>query len=190
MIALARARTLVLFTVTFVAGCASGPSLARAVEVEAGEATRVLLTQVQGRTTFLLQNASSADHAAFYSDPKDPVLGKVVPDAQLQALLDVFSEKGLFATGLGSVPPDARDVLVVENGGRRWTWARRQPGMQATEATFHEAKAYFLEVYNSSMAYRASDPHNPPDLTAEQARVRDDAEAAKGKLERLRGRQR
>lgn len=182
--------TLLLAAIGLAAGCSSGPTLARAVAIEAGEPTRVLLMQLQGGSTFLLQNASSADRPEFYGDPTSQVLGKIVADEQLQALLDVFSEKGMFAASLGAVPPGARDVLVVEQGGRRWTWARRQPGVQAAEAVFHEAKAYFLEVYNSAMAYRGSDPRQRPDLAGEQERAQRDGAAAKGKLERLGGRPR
>jgi hypothetical protein len=184
MTASALARTAALLVVPLVAGsCASGPSLARDVAIEAGRPTRVLLTQVQTNTTFLLQNASSVDPASFYRDSR-LALGKIVDDDTLQALLDVFSEKGMFAASQGTVPPNARDVLVVEQGDRRWIWARRLAGTQA-EATFHEAKGYFLEVYNSSTAYRGSEDDPRPDLQQEKMRVRQEADAAKNKLEHL-----
>ena len=165
--------------------CAS--SLAREVVVENGRPTRVLLTQVSNNTVFLLQNASSAESAEFYRDTNARALGKIVPDEQLQALLDVFAEKGMFAAAASVAPPDARDVLAVEHGGKRWIWARRQAGVQAGETSFHEARGYFLEVYNSSTAYRTVDPNAPPDLRAERDRVRTDADAAKNKLQRLEG---
>jgi Tol biopolymer transport system component len=81
------------------------------------------------------------------------------------------------------VPPGARDVLRVDQGGRSWIWARREAGVQASEAAFHEARSYFLEVYNSSTAYRPSEAR--PDLWAEKERANDDAEAAKNRLEQL-----
>lgn len=183
MAALALTRSAVLLAAGFFAGCASDPGLPRAVTIEDGRPVRVQLQRVRERQTFLLQNASSAEPADFYRDASP--FGKIVPDAQLQALLDVLAAKGMFATGTTSVPPDARDVLVVDQAGQRWIWARRRLGVQQDEAAFHEARAYFLEVYNSSTAYRPS--ALPPDLKAEGERVRQEAEAARARLEHLQG---
>jgi len=185
MTAIALARILLL--AACFASCAGGPGLSRSVTIVEGQPTRVTLMQVKEQRTFLLQNASSTAAEAFYADWQKHPLGKVVPDDRLQTLLDVFAERGLFETGSGGVPLNARDVLRVEHGGRTWTWARVHAGVQQEEAVVHEARAYFLEVYNSSMAYRPSDPKDRPDLTAEQLRARDEAEAAKRRLERLQG---
>jgi len=173
-----------LLAAGLVVGCQSTPSLPRSVTIESGKPTHVTLVQVQGGMKFELQNASSGDAAAVYSDTKANPLAKVVPDAQLQALLDVFTAKGMFAASITSVPPDARDVLTVDQPGRRWSWVRRQLGVQAGEADFHEAKAYFLELYNSATAWHAGSGARP-DLVSEQSRVKTDADAAKKKLENL-----
>ena len=173
-----------LLAAGFVVGCQSAPSLPRSVTIESGQPTHVTLVQVQGGMKFELQNESSGDAAAVYSNASANPLAKVVPDAQLQALLDVFTAKGMFTTSVASVPPDARDVLTVDQPGRRWTWVRRQLGVQAAEADFHEAKAYFLEVYNSATAWHRGSGERP-DLLSEQSRVKADADAAKKKLENL-----
>jgi hypothetical protein len=173
-----------LMAAGLVVGCQGGPSLPRSVTIESGQPTHVKLVQVQGQMQFELQNASSADTAAYYSSEKANPLAKVVPDAQLQALLDVFTAKGMFQTSITSVPPDARDVLTVEQPGHRWTWARRQRGLQAAEADFHEAKSYFLELYNSATAWHRSSADRP-DLFSEQSRIKAEADAAKKKLEEL-----
>ena len=81
------------------------------------------------------------------------------------------------------------DVLAVEQGGKRWTWVRRQIGVQQGEALFHEARSYFLEVYNSSMAFRGTDPNARPDFAGERERAQQSGGAAKDKLQRLGGRQ-
>jgi hypothetical protein len=167
-----------------VVGCQSAPSLPRSVTIESGQPTHVTLVQVQDGKKFELRNESSGDAAAVYSNANANPLAKVVPDAQLQALLDVFSAKGMFATSVTSVPPDARDVLTVDQPGRRWTWARRQRGVQTAETDFHEAKSYFLEVYNSATAWHRSSSESH-DLFSEQSRVKADADAAKKKLENL-----
>lgn len=190
MAALALTRFAVLLAAGFLAGCAGGPGPSRAITIEAGRPTRVLLQQIQQRQTFLLQNASSTSAADFYRGDM-PSLAKIAPDAQLQALLDILAGKGMFQDGgmlqhgQGNVPADARDVLAVEQGGRTWTWVRRQAGVQADEMAFHEARSYFLDLYNQSQAYHSSD--RGLDLKAEQARVRREAEAAKAKLQQLQG---
>ncbi|HEX5054431.1 MAG TPA: hypothetical protein VFZ65_21815 [Planctomycetota bacterium] len=166
-------------------GCASSPELPRSVTIETGRRTSVTLTQTQGRMVLALQNESSGGAAQVYSDERSNPLAKVVPDAQLQALLDVFTAKGLFNTSMSTVPPDARDVLAVEQGGQRWIWARRQAGIDA-EPLFHEAKAYFLDVYNSSTAYHGHADDERPDLKGEMQRAHEDALTAKQKLEALR----
>jgi len=183
MAAHALTRSVVLLAASFLVGCATDPGLPRAVTIEDGRPVRVLWQRVKEGQTFLLQNASSADADDFYASSSP--FAKVAPDVQLQALLDVLAAKGMFDAGDAPVPPDARDVLVVDQGDRRWTWARRRAGMQTSEAAFHEARAYFLEVYNSSTAYHPS--AKMPDLEAEQDRVRRDAESARRRLEQLQG---
>ncbi len=190
MTAVALARTCSLLALaTLVAGCSSGPTLARAVTVREGRPTRIVLTQVKDGTTLLLQNASSAERAEFYAAPDPAVLGKVVADDRMQTLLDVFAERNLFASATAGAPTNARDVLVVEQDDRRWVWSRRLAGVQTDEAMFHEARGYFLEVWNGASAFRSAAPGVRPDLEGEDARAHRSAESAKSKLERLQGRQ-
>jgi hypothetical protein len=173
-----------LLAAGLVVGCQSEPSLPRSVTIESGQPTHIALVQVRGGMKLELQNASSSDAEAVYSSAQANQLAKVVPDAQLQALLDVFTAKGMFATSITSVPPDARDVLTVDQPGRRWTWVRRQAGVQAAEADFNEAKAYYLELYNSATAWHRGSGARP-DLLSEKDRVKADGDAAKKKLENL-----
>lgn len=184
MAALACTRTLALAAALSFVGCASGPDLPREVTIEPGRPTRVVLQQLRGGQTFLLQNASSTEAADFY-DGDMPAMAKIAPDAQLQALLDILAQKGLFARGAGAVPPDARDVLAVEHDGRRWTWARRQAGVQQDEVAFHEARTYFLELYNQSLAYHPGTSMDAAGWQQEQERLRREAAAARRKLEGL-----
>lgn len=172
-------RSLLLAATLVVTSCASGPSLARAVTVETGQATRVSLMQRTRTTTLLLQNASSVEKAQFYGGSNAQNLGKVVADDRLQALLDVFAEKGMFANAAATAPHDARDVLVVEQGSTRWVWSRRLAGTQASEVAFHEAKGYFLEVYNSATAYHGASGDGVPQLGNEKSVLRE------GKMEHV-----
>jgi hypothetical protein len=149
------------------AGCVGGGSLQRAVQVETGQRTTVQLVQfgdgpsVAGKA-LSLQNASSLTAPAGTSPatPPDP-LTKVVDDEQLQRLLDVFAENGVFANGLPNAAPDAQDALVVSHGGKRWVFSRRKVGLQQEELAFHQAKASFLVVWNSATAYRGTGKERP-----------------------------
>jgi len=182
-------KSAVLWIAAFLAaaGCVGGPSLPRAVQIEPGRRTTVRLMQFADGLVFTLQNASSGSAADVYSDPKGDHQTKVLADAQLQALLDVFTEKGMFAQGTASVPSDARDALVVQQNDRRWVWSRRS----AADQQFTEVKAYFLSLYNDATAYHANSNNgragdSRPDLKAENDRVRSEAAAAKRKLEGIR----
>lgn len=147
------------------AGCVGAGSLQRAVQIESGKRTMVQLVQfgsgpsVAGKP-LSLQNASSVATSATGTSAPD-ALTKVVDDEQLQALLDVFAEKGVFASGAATVPPDAQDALVVSHGGKRWVMSRRKVGLQSEELAFHEAKAYFITVWNSATAYRGTGKGRP-----------------------------
>lgn len=163
-------------------GCVGGPNLPREVQVQQGERTLVRLMQFQQNQAMSLQNASSGSANDVYSDRRADPLAKVVSDAQLQALLDVLAEKGVFKLGASSVPPDARDALVVQQGNRRWVICRRQPGLQQEELPFHEAKAYFLSVWNSATSYHSADV-DPADLRAEQERIKAGSRGAVQKLD-------
>ncbi|MBL8749336.1 MAG: hypothetical protein JNK78_09250 [Planctomycetes bacterium] len=185
--ALARTCSLIA-AAALVAGCSSAPPPNRVVTVHEGQPTRVVLAQTKDGTTLLLQNASSADSAAFYGVTESRVLGKVIDDDSLQTLLDGFAERGMFAEATASAPSNVRDVLFVEQDGRRWVWSRRLAGVQRDEALFHQGRSYFLEVWNSTSAFRSAAPGVRPDLEGEDARAHRNAESAKGKLERLEGR--
>jgi hypothetical protein len=181
---------LLLAVCAFVA-CASGPRLARVVTVNEGETTRIRL--LAGTSLVLsLQNESSIAAGALYGEARSAKeLGaKVVDDVDLQALLDVFAERGMFPHSLVDVPADARDVLVVESGGQRWLWARRGlAGDPAAEQSFGDARTYFLALYNSSIAYHGAGP-GKPNFGGENLRARSTAADARARLEQLRTGQR
>lgn len=170
------------------AACASEPALQRSVVVTAGEKTVVRYVDVKGTLSLSLQNDSAGAPGAVYSAASgtiDPG-AKVVADAELQALLDIFTERGLFATARPEVPADALDALVVQQGDQRWVFARRLRGVQQQEAAFHEGREYFSALYNAVTAYHGAGDQRP-DFRAEQVRAASDGKAARQRLERLRG---
>jgi hypothetical protein len=168
-----------------VAACASS----RPVQVVQGQRTRVVLTDVAAQRSFALQNASSGAANEVYSDRSADDAVKVVTDANLQQLLDVLATQGMFERAAAAAAPDARDLLVVESGGRRWVWSRRLRGIDAAELPFHEARSYFLTFYNSVVAWHAGDVDRQG-FAAEQARAQQGGEAARQRLEQLQRRDR
>jgi hypothetical protein len=162
----------------FVSGCVGGPNLPRVVQVQEGQRTTVRLIQFSNGQAMSLQNASSGSAGEVYSKDTSNPFAKVIKDAQLQALLDVLADKGMYSADSASVPPDARDALLVDQGSKRWVLYRRHAGMQQDELPFHEAKSYFLSVWNGATAYHTGNP----DLKGENDRVRAEAEAARRKL--------
>lgn len=170
MIALVRLRSLLLLAAGGVAACAGGPTPRRDVAVTAGERTTVALQTYRG-PLLTLHNESAVDAADVYSSGADPLL-KVVPDAELQALLDAFSEQQMFAHSLPRAPGDARDVLLVAQGDRRWIWARRGSDVDPREAAFRSGRSYFLALYNGNTAYHGAAGGVRPDFEGAAARAR------------------
>ncbi len=187
MVALAPLRfAQLLLAAGAIVGCQSGPSIStRACTVVAGQRTTIHLLQVNDNLALSLQNASANEAADIYTQSSADQSRKVATDAEVQALLDVFSDKGMFAASLPDVPSDARVVLLVEQGKQRWYWARRKLGVQASDETFNEARAYFLSLYNGSVAYHGTGKQRP-DFTGENARARAEAETARLRLEKAR----
>jgi hypothetical protein len=163
--------------------CSSAPQLKRELAIVPGEPTTVRLLSTQGTLSLSLRNASAQQSKALYgadSGEIDPG-SKVVDDVNLQTLLDVFAEKGMFANALQDVPRGARDVLAVDHGERRWVWAisgdrqarlaQQQQDGGAAERAFQEARAEFLSLYNSAEAFHGTGG-KPIDFEAENRRVR------------------
>jgi hypothetical protein len=169
-----------------VGACAGAPPGATVV---AGQRTRVALTDVTSGRSFVLQNASSGSAHEVYSERSGDQAVKVVADPDLQQLLDVLADRGMFETAAEQPARDARDLLIVEAAGRRWVWSRRLRGIDATELQFHEARSYFLTFYNQVMAYHAGDI-DKQGLQDENARAQQGGEAAKSRLEQYQRRDR
>lgn len=174
---------MLLAAVCSAVGCAGTAADGGAVTVRPGQRTVVHLLQGDG-LALSLQNASAEGPGAA-ADP----LRKVVADDRMQALLDVFARSGLLARAADGAAPGARDVLVLEHDGRRRTWSRLRAGVQDSELWFHEARAYFLQTYNSAEAFVGTSGDRP-DFEDAKARAAGRAEAARLRLLELQRRQR
>ena len=148
MVAPLTVRISLLLTAIGLAACGALP---RSVTVRPGEPSTISLTYKNG-IRFTLRNDSGANPNQVYSGAKDQ-MSKVVPDSELQALLDVFTAEQLFEQSLPSVPGRSRDVLQLEQGNKSWFWVRRGSFTDPREAAFNKASQYFLSLYNGSTAY-------------------------------------
>lgn len=170
-----------------IVGCANGPDLARVVTVDPGQPTLVTMRQGAGKLTLTLRNESAGYADQVYRTSKDPGI-KVVPDAELQTLLDVYAEDGLFQHALGGSPgagsTSGLDVLTIDQQGQQWHWVRRQRGAQQGDEAFHKARDYFLAIYNGNVAYHGSTER--PNFSSENARAKAEAVAARERLLQLR----
>lgn len=159
------------------AGLAACSSLPRSLTVRPGETSVFALISRQG-PKLTLRNDSSGNPDQVYSDAKDQ-LAKVIPDAEMQALFDVFTADKLFELSLPGVPGNARDILRLEQGGKTWNWVRRGSFVDPREQAFNKARSYFLSLYNGSTAYHSgpsSDDGRYPEFLTEKELARRNAE--------------
>lgn len=171
-----------LATALLLTACAGG-----APRVIQGQRTVVRYVQFEPERMLTLQNRSSGSPEEIYSDPQVEPGTKVVDDARLQALLNLFAEHGMFARDERSVAAAARDALVVQQGDRRMTWSRlHKLGVDPAEQPFFACRQAFLEAYDAATAMQK--PLERPDLGAEQERIQQgSAEAQRKLLELQRG---
>lgn len=148
----------------------------------------VRYVQFTSNLVFSLQNASSGSKAEVYGDAHRDRSVKVISDGELQALMDILAEHGMFERATAAAPLEARESIVVEMPDRRWVWTRlHQSGV--VDEPFHAARGYFLALYNGAVAYHGNEDEPVPDLAGQRERIQRDAAAAREKLLRL-GRQR
>lgn len=157
--------------VTLLASCSGLP---RSLTVSPGETSVFALISRQG-PKLTLRNDSSGNPNEIYTAAADQ-LSKVIPDAEMQAMLDVFTSDKLFEQSIPNVPGNARDVLQLNQGGKSWYWVRRGSFLAPSEQAFHKARSYFLSLYNGSTAYHSGpsseDGRYPRFLDEKQQQIR------------------
>ncbi|MBK8099732.1 MAG: hypothetical protein IPK26_21715 [Planctomycetes bacterium] len=184
-----RILTLLLLALGTLVGCSSLP---RQITVQPGERVRIALQQADGKV-FTLQNESSGSAESVYRDAHADLGLKVAKDDKIQLLLDLLAAKGMFERATSHPAPDARDVLSVVTQHAQYHWSRRKPQFSGTRANptidegelpFHEARAYFFDVYVNTIAYHGRQLDKRA-LQAEQARARQSNDSARSRAEGL-----
>ncbi len=164
------------------AACAaSSPRLARAITIEPGNRTRVVLQEPSAGASFVLQNRSSGSRAQVYGDARGDAMAKVVDDNRMQQLLDVLAEQGLFAHATATQDASARAAITVEHQDRVYCWTRAPRHKHNTDVIrqFDECRGYVLAVFNSETSYHARQLDDP-----EAAQLRNAIEQQKADQQR------
>jgi hypothetical protein len=156
------------------AACAA--SSAAAPRVEEGQRTRVLLTDTRSGRTIVLQNVTSGSRSEVYREGGGDEMVKVVEDQELQRLLDVLAEQGMFDHAGAAPAPGATSVLAVEQPGRAFVWSRPVATVDSLDRVraFDLGRGCVMTVYNAATSYHASDLKS-----ADAAPVREAFESAR-----------
>lgn len=83
----------------------------------------------------------------------NPIVRKTVEPIGLGALIATFADQGLFQHTLPMVPPDARQVLVLDREGGRTVWAFASDTRDPRMVAFLQARSMFLQLFNHSQNY-------------------------------------
>lgn len=135
--------------------CASGPVLVRRVHLEPG--SRALVTYQQPGLNLTVINQSSMTPAEAVAARKaDPSL-KLLPDDQVQVLLDMLGAKQFFDMASAVADPEAKSWLtVLANGEKYIVSGRSSRGDYAFHQRFQECLFLFNTVYNSKDSFTGS----------------------------------
>ena len=138
--------------------CASGPNLRRVVTLQPQDDVMVRYYDSSNGLDQRLQNGSATEATSVYSQRgADPAL-KVVPDEDMQVLLDALATLGFYEHATPVVSPGAKALLAVDHNGERRVWSRVSGADTPEEITaFNEARTLFLGVFNNTLSFHTSD---------------------------------
>ncbi|MEE2886009.1 MAG: hypothetical protein VX951_01140 [Planctomycetota bacterium] len=146
--------------------CNTGPAPARKLTVQPG--SRVAISYVQqGGTSLTMVNTSSLSKlAAKAAIAQDPSL-KVVPDEELQRVLDVFGGYRFFDFASSGQRGTSPNQLIVMSGTDKLLLTSRNPVAEATAAFGHSLSLFLI-------AYNANDSYTGRKITAEELKAAGD----------------
>ncbi len=145
-----------------VSQCSSGPALRRQLTVEAGKKIVVAYVQARGPALTMINTSGLSKTEAKAALAEDPSL-KVVPDDQLQRVLDVFGGNGYFAFATTAGSTRFSHILVATDQARHALPSGNE-GPRAAEATtaFGHCLSVFFAVYNATDSYSERKAADPP----------------------------
>lgn len=136
-------RMSLLLCATVLAACAGSPTVANR------EPTTLILTS-RNSPTLALQNSSA-------NAPDEPSsatrINKVINDEGMQALIATYESQRLFESTLESIPPNARQALVLQRGNRTTAWVFSPHTQDPNTIAFLQARDFFLQLFNHARNY-------------------------------------
>lgn len=135
--------------------CAGGPALERKILIQPGTRALVSLQQATITLTVINQSALTKDQAQA-ARTQDRSL-KIIPDAQVQLLLDLLGGQEFFANASATADPEARSWLTVMSGAEKWVLSGRAArGDHASMQRFSKCLNQFTDVYSSNDNFAGS----------------------------------
>jgi hypothetical protein len=131
--------------------CSSGPALARKIELGTGQKV-VIAYRSEGAQALSVINQSAlnaADGAA--ARKADPNL-KIIPDSQVQWLLDVFGGHGFFEAAAAPAGEGSRKELMVLIDGRQ-SYSITERGRAEHLEAWALCLVRFLDLYNANESF-------------------------------------
>ncbi len=154
VVPLAKSLAIVALAATF-SQCARGPALARKVHVKPGSRALVTLQQSNISLTVINQSALTKDQAVT-ARKADPGL-KLIPDNQVQFLLDKLGAQRFFELTSEVADPEARSWLTVLADGKKYVLSGRAGrGDHAYIKQYADCISLFTTVYNANDNYAGS----------------------------------
>lgn len=169
---MSRALRTLLSAAALLAGCASGPSLDRAVTITEDDPVEVVYEQYQSGLRQTLLTPAVVDPKELYSAPGSDPLAKALPTVDMQVVLDTLATYGFFDHAMPMAQAGAVSSLQVRIGPRQQVWSK-VPTMGLDELQqYHEAMAAFLNIYNATESFHAGRGDNSVLEEAERLRRR------------------
>ena len=135
--------------------CAGGPALQRVVEVRNGGRAFVALQQRSVSLSLVNQSALTKDQAI--AARKEDRSLKLIPDNQIQFLLDALAAKKFFDLSSQFRDEEARSFLIVHIDGKQHILSgKANRGDHAYMKMYADCVSIFTTIYNANDSFAGS----------------------------------
>ena len=169
-------RSLLVLSAVALTQCATGSASPVRIDAE----TRIAVSYEQPRQALRqsILGERLVDPASFYSAQESDKLAKVATNEQLRILLDGLADCGFFDRAGNASEADAASSIRVEVDGVPRVWSLTPRQSPADRASYHQALAWFQNVYNQIGAFHTGGGNTR--LEDEHERLRRNFEARTG----------